>query len=140
MPLIDPVTMSSAVTKTTPKTSGTSTPKELTELQSQSLQPTSILPSSSAQTAKHALPALQLGLFLIRFDSLVADPVSTMWTSLPLVALIQAAYVLTCLPVAGSGRGTRKHRASEKKKEGGSNVYVVCSHEAVIQSVLAGMN
>jgi phosphatidylinositol glycan class F len=126
MPLIDPVTMSSSITKTA-KASPTANLKEPADpSESQPLHPTHLLSSPSAQTAQHALPALQLGIFLIRFESLVANPVWTLWTSLPLVALIQAAYVLTCLPVAGSGRGARKHRPGEKKKDGGSNVYVVC--------------
>jgi phosphatidylinositol glycan class F len=116
--------MSSAIAKTTKAQLPVNSSKESTE-SSQPLHPTQILPSPSAQTAKHALPALQLAIFLIRFDSLVHNPVPTLWTSLPLVILIQAAYAYVCLPVAGSGRGARKHRPGDKKKEGGSNVYVV---------------
>jgi phosphatidylinositol glycan class F len=136
MPLIDPVTMSSAITKTTKAQMPANSPKESTEpSQSHPLHPTHILPSPAAQTAKHALPALQLAIFLIRFDSLVEHPVPTLWTSLPLVILIQAAYAYVCLPVAGSGRGARKHRPGERKKEGGSNVYV-----AVLLSLLLSLS
>lgn len=111
-------------------------PKETPESsQLQPLHPTHILPSPSAQTAKHALPALQLAIFLIRFDSLVQNPVSTLWTSLPLVIVIQAAYAYVCLPVAGSGRGARKHRPGEKKKEGGPNVYA-----AILLSLLLSLS
>jgi phosphatidylinositol glycan class F len=108
--------------------SAASTPKDTANgSQSQSqLQPTHILSTPTAQAARHALPALQAALFIYRFKDLVADPVPTMWSTLPLVAIIQAAYALLCLPVAGSAKPSRKPRPGEKKKDGsGPNVFVV---------------
>jgi hypothetical protein len=55
-----------------------------------------------AQAARHATPALLAGLFALRFSALVADPVATMASSLPLAAALQAGYAVLCLPVAGS--------------------------------------
>jgi hypothetical protein len=55
-----------------------------------------------AQAARHATPALLAGLFALRFGALVADPVATMASSLPLAAALQAGYAVLCLPVAGS--------------------------------------
>ena len=139
MPLIDPVTMSSSIAQASKAQSCTSTPKDGSNLpQSHAqLQPTQVLPTQAAQTARHALPALQAAIFLFRFKSLVADPVSTMWSTLPVVAAIQAAYALVCLPVAGSSRPSRRPRPGEKKKDsGGPNVIVVCPSLSLKQTPL----
>jgi hypothetical protein len=128
MPLIDPVTMSASVAKSSKGQANTVAPSDSSNApQSQlQLQPTHTLPTQAAQSARHALPALQAAIFIFRFKSLVADPVSTMWSSLPIVVILQAAYAFVCLPVAGSSRSSRKPRPGEKKKDGGgSNVIVV---------------
>lgn len=63
------------------------------------------------------LPVL-LGLFAIRFDALVADPVNTLQTALPIVLAVQLAYAVVCLPVAGSqaAKAPKKLRPGEKRK------------------------
>ncbi|KAH8893422.1 hypothetical protein GQ53DRAFT_745679 [Thozetella sp. PMI_491] len=83
------------------------------------LQPVLVKATPAARTAQHAIPALVLALFLFRFDALVADPVSTMTSSLPIILALQTAYVLICLPVAGSApasKAPKKPRPGEKKK------------------------
>ncbi|OIW28535.1 hypothetical protein CONLIGDRAFT_681489 [Coniochaeta ligniaria NRRL 30616] len=130
--------MSSSISKASKGRSGSSTPKDSSNVpQSQTqLHPTQTLPTPAAQTARHALPALQAALFIFCFRSLVANPVSTMWSTLPFVALIQAAYALVCLPVAGSSRPSRKPRPGEKRKDGGgSNAFV-----AVLLSLLLSVS
>jgi GPI ethanolamine phosphate transferase 2/3 subunit F len=126
MPLIDPVTMSSAALALRPAAKA----KE-NELLS---QPTPTNATALAQTATHLIPVLQLAVFIARFDALVADPVSTMMSSLPIVAALQIAYVLICLPPAGSqgnvkpakkttGRGASKKGATTQAAI--PNIYVV---------------
>jgi len=91
------------------------------------------IPSPEAQALRHAHPVLLLALFAIRFRALVADPVPTMWSSLPVVLAVQAAYTIVCLPPVGSqgAKVHRKPRPGEKKKsslEGaGPNIAVVGS-------------
>lgn len=125
MPLIDPVTMS------TPPAKGAaaSASKDGTLA---SLVPVQIKRTPASQTARHALPAILAGAFTLQFDALVAYPVSTMLRALPVVAALQLAYILACLPAAGSqtAKPVRKARPGEKKKgEGvGPNSPVVCEH------------
>ncbi|CRG86046.1 Glycosylphosphatidylinositol anchor biosynthesis protein 11 [Talaromyces islandicus] len=64
--------------------------------------PVSILPTPAAQTYSHVHPALLLALYAVRFPALVADPVSTLLSDLPVFTVLQVAYVVTCLPQAGS--------------------------------------
>ncbi|KAI1425041.1 GPI biosynthesis protein family Pig-F-domain-containing protein [Xylaria sp. FL1777] len=82
------------------------------------------IPSPSAQALRHAHPAILLGLFAAGFRALVADPVSTMQNSLPVVLALQAAYTIICLPAAGSqgAKAAKKMRPGEKKKTTGSEV------------------
>lgn len=71
-----------------------------------------ILPSSSAQTYAHVHPTLLLAVYAFRFRALVADPVSTLLNDLPLYAGLQVAYVVTCLPQAGSTHHYQQHSDS----------------------------
>ena len=127
MPLIDPVTMSAPGPKTAPPTA---TSKTTEPGVSAPLQPTQVKATPIAQTAQFAFPALVVALFLVRFDALVADPVATLAGSLPALALLQAVYVLTSLPVAGSAaasKAAKKARPGEKKKATGEPIaFVVC--------------
>ncbi|TWU72427.1 Glycosylphosphatidylinositol (GPI) anchor assembly protein [Metarhizium rileyi] len=63
-------------------------------------------------------PVLLLGLLALRFDAVVAEPASSLQLALPAVALIQTAYVTTCLPPAGSqaAKVVRRPRPGEKKR------------------------
>ncbi|KAI0134550.1 GPI biosynthesis protein family Pig-F [Xylariales sp. AK1849] len=108
MPLIDPVTMSSPAGK-----AGASKPTD----EEGFAKPIPILPTSQAQAARHVHPVLLLSFFLIRFNALVRDPVSTMWSSLPAILAIQVAYAVLSLPAAGSSaKPAKKLRPGEKKK------------------------
>ncbi|KAI0438853.1 GPI biosynthesis protein family Pig-F-domain-containing protein [Xylaria telfairii] len=100
--------------------------------------------SPEAQALRHAHPAVLLALFMIRFRALVADPVSTMQSSLPVVLILQAAYTIVCLPAAGSqaAKASRKLRPGEKKKAGldtvGPNLAVTTLIAFVLTIVSAG--
>lgn len=76
-------------------------------------------PAASAVAVAH--PLVLAGLFAWRFNALVADPVATMRTTLPVVAAIQAVFAVVCLPVAGSqaAKALKKPRPGEKKKADG---------------------
>ncbi|ROV90573.1 hypothetical protein VSDG_07483 [Cytospora chrysosperma] len=114
MPLVDPVTMSSTVTKTSKAQSVSGKPNESTQS-----HPVYLNSTAASKAARHVLPLALGSLFLAAFDHLVADPVSVMWTSLPVVVTLQLLYAFFCLPVAGSGSGkNRKPRPGEKKKAG----------------------
>lgn len=124
MPLVDPVTMSSSSSS-----ASAAAGKPPTEL-----HPIHAHAAPASQAARHAVPALLAALFLAAFPRLVADPVPTMWTALPVVTALQLVYAFVCLPMAGStapatGK-TKKPRPGEKKKAGdssGPNLIVVCS-------------
>lgn len=73
-----------------------------------------ILPTATAQTHSHLHPFLLLALYAFRFQSLVADPVSTLWSDLPLYAVLQITYAVTCLPQAGS---SHQHHAGSSRND-----------------------
>ncbi|UZP36121.1 hypothetical protein NXS19_003937 [Fusarium pseudograminearum] len=90
MPLVDPVTMSTTLIKSGPA--------------QQQPAPKAAVPAIPLVNSPLALPAsiahsvLLSGLFYWRFDALVADPVTTLQTGLPVVAAIQAVYLMLSLP------------------------------------------
>jgi phosphatidylinositol glycan class F len=110
MPLVDPVTMSTTLIKSGP---------------AQQSAPKAAVPAIPLVNSPLALPAsiahsvLLAGLFYWRFDALVADPVTTLQTGLPVVAAIQAVYLMLSLPPAGSSLSSKKPRPGEKKKSDG---------------------
>ncbi|KAL7949528.1 GPI biosynthesis protein family Pig-F domain-containing protein [Trichoderma barbatum] len=62
--------------------------------------------------------AVLLGLLAAQFNDLVAEPVVTLQSALPVVAVVQVAYTMLCLPAAGSqqAKAAKKTRPGEKKK------------------------
>ncbi|KAF4981606.1 hypothetical protein FZEAL_2618 [Fusarium zealandicum] len=86
--------------------------------------PKAAVPAIPLLNTPLALPAsvghqlVLAGLFIWRFDALVSDPVSALQISLPVVVLVQAAYVTLCLPAAGSSgaKSSKKPRIGDKKK------------------------
>lgn len=126
MPLIDPVTMSSPSGK-----AGASQSPKTADTEDAVLKPVAILASSQAQAARHVHPVLLASFFLLRFNALVQDPVSTMYSALPVILALQIAYSVVCLPPVGSqgAKAPKKLRPGEKKKPGaessGPNIAVV---------------
>lgn len=103
----------------------------------QLLQPIQITSSPIAQAARHIHPVLLLAVFVLSFDGLVANPVSSMRSTLPTVTAIQVAYALLCIPVVGSqgSKAARKPRPGEKKTGAdatGPNIYVVRALRALL--------
>lgn len=137
MPLVDPVTMSSSISKSaaaqaqslvkgSTAASSSAASKDTTILIStHEQQPIALRQTPLSQSARHIFPALLATGFLVRFNALVSDPVSTMKTALPVVVALQLGYAVVCLPVVGSQQGAtavRKPRPGEKKggkKSGG---------------------
>ncbi|KAH9892411.1 GPI biosynthesis protein family Pig-F [Xylariomycetidae sp. FL2044] len=136
MPLVDPVTMASPSGKS-------STAQSAKEKHGEAAtQPIWILPSAQAQAVSHAHAALLISFFLLRFNALVADPVSTLRNSLPVILVIQGAYAILCLPPVGSqpGKPVKKLRPGEKRKPGenaGPNI-AVTTLVALILSLVSG--
>ena len=89
MPLIDPVTMSTS-------------PRPLNSLPAKTSLPIDLLPTDLARIYTHIHPILLVSTYYLRFPSLVADPVSSLLTSLIPLAIIQISYAAICLPAAGS--------------------------------------
>ncbi|UNI20838.1 Glycosylphosphatidylinositol (GPI) anchor assembly protein [Purpureocillium takamizusanense] len=111
MPLVDPVTMSRTLAR------GSSAPSPQ---KAAAISPVAILDAPLAGPLALARPAALLALLAVRFGALVADPVPTLRSALPVVAVVQAVYAVLCLPVAGSqhGRAAKKQRPGEKRKPG----------------------
>lgn len=97
-----------------------------------------LLNSPIAVPTSIAHPLLLAGLFAWRFEALVADPVSTLQTALPVVAVIQATYATLCLPAAGSSgaKASKKPRPGEKKKTFAAPNHIA---NAVISLLLVAM-
>ncbi|KAI1443435.1 GPI biosynthesis protein family Pig-F-domain-containing protein [Annulohypoxylon stygium] len=135
MALLDPVTMSQPIGKS--KTGEASKSKD-GETPTQAVR---TIASPLAQIVKHVYPVLLLSLFVLRFDALVADPVTAMSSSLPVVVAMQIGYVVTCLPPAGSQttKPAKKLRPGEKKKPGsdsaGPNIAVTIIVALILSSI-----
>lgn len=118
MPLVNPITMSSLVKGPPSTTAATMASKP-------ALQPVPIFSDPLSRTIATARPALLVALLILRFNSLMKDPVSTLKTALPVVTVVQVAYAIFCLPVAGSqlAKVAKKPRPGDKKKteQGGPN-------------------
>lgn len=79
-------------------------------------EPIEVLPTELARVFTHVHPALLLGAYYLRFSALVADPVPALLYSILPLAVIQIAYVLVCLPVAGSSsKPVKKPKPGAKK-------------------------
>ena len=79
MPLVDPVTMSSVGTSSQVITIKPSLPIEL-------------LPNDIARIFSQVHPAILLSAFYVRFPALVADPTSTLLSTLLALAAVQTLY------------------------------------------------
>ncbi|KAJ2898152.1 GPI biosynthesis protein family Pig-F [Zalerion maritima] len=94
------------------------------------VQPVIPLATPAANVFRHVQPVVLVSLLVLRFKALVADPTAELFNGLPLVAAIQVAYVLLCLPAAGSEQITKKKtKPGEKKRK----------EEKVISGVLTAM-
>lgn len=90
-----------------------------------------ILPIPAAQTYAHVHPALLLALYALRFPSMMADPVSEMITQVPLLAVAQVVYVVTCLPAKGTIVTSTGTAAGEGGVEGTERRVVSGTHGPV---------
>ncbi|KAL2758237.1 hypothetical protein ACRALDRAFT_2097912 [Sodiomyces alcalophilus JCM 7366] len=103
-------------------------------------QPVLLHSTPAAQAGRYLHLVVLLGVFGSQFNSLVEDPVRTLQNTLPLVAVIQVAYVLVCLPVAGSQaiKAARKPRPGEKRKQEhtGPNPYVALFLSLVLTALV----
>lgn len=142
------------MTSPSPATSAVATtpPSSKEQEQRPSQPPVTILSSPAAQTYAHIHPFLLLSIYVLRFPALIADPVSTLLSSLAPLAALQVAYVVVCLPAsAGSssgdgGKGTPKRKGlgvgKESKSESGSGSLggkiIVCVNLCSIVVILCG--
>ncbi|KAL9108203.1 MAG: hypothetical protein Q9227_006940 [Pyrenula ochraceoflavens] len=78
--------------------------------------PISLLPDPLAKRYSYCHGPLVLSFYLIRFRSLVADPVATMGSNLPYVALLQLLFCVLSLVPAGASPGGEK---GERNTKGG---------------------
>ncbi len=107
MPLIDPVTMSSAGASSQVITLKPSFPIEL-------------LPTDLARIFSHVHPAILLSAYYLRFPALVSDPTYTLLNSLLPLAAVQILYAVVCLPSVGSNaKVVKKVKLNAPKKSEG---------------------
>lgn len=112
MPLIDPVTMA--------------TPDQA----SAKSQPVELLPTDLARIFTNVHPVLLLSAYYLRFPALVADPITTLLQSLPIVAVLQIAYATLCLPPTGTGTSSKpfkKAKSGAKKTDTSQSKAIVSS-------------
>jgi phosphatidylinositol glycan class F len=112
MPLIDPVTMAAL---------------DQVSLKS---QPVELLPTDLARIFTNVHAVLLLSAYYLRFPALVADPVTTLLQSLPILAVLQIAYATCCLPPTGSGTSSKpikKPKPGAKKTDTSPSKAIVSS-------------
>jgi phosphatidylinositol glycan class F len=83
-------------------------------------QPVELLTTDLARIFTNVHPVLLLSAYYLRFPALVADPVTTLLQSLPVLAALQIAYATCCLPPTGSGSSSKplkKAKTGAKKLE-----------------------
>lgn len=123
MPLIDPVTMSSA---------GAS-PQALAPKPS---LPIELLPNDAARIFSQIHPAILLSAYYLRFPSLVETPTTTLLNSLAPLAAVQILYVVACLPAVGSNaKVVKKVKLNAAKKADGvfaTRVLVRFAHHGIL--------
>lgn len=128
MPLVDAITMSSALAKGSLAQATDSKPKT-------TIAAVPTFDNALSKGVSFGRAAVLLGLLAARFNDLVAEPVLTLQSALPVVAVIQVAYVVLCLPAAGSqqAKSTKKSRPGEKKKPeaSGTSSVVVRSSQTI---------
>jgi phosphatidylinositol glycan class F len=94
------------------------------------LSPIPVFDTPLAKGISFGRIATLLGLLALRMDALITDPVLTLKTSLPVVAAIQVAYAVLCIPVAGTqvSKASKKARPGDRKKAdtSGPNPVSVC--------------
>lgn len=100
-----------------PKMSETTTetkPRKLVAIS----QPISVLPTNIARLYTNIHPILILALYYFCFDSLVADPVSTLKKAIAPLAHLQITYCVVCLPPSsgGSTPAPRSSKTPQKKR------------------------
>ncbi|KKK20132.1 hypothetical protein ARAM_004369 [Aspergillus rambellii] len=66
--------------------------------------PVSILPGQFAQIYSFIHPALLLSLLVLRFGSVIDDPVTELLHDLPILVVLQVAFAMICLPPAGAAK------------------------------------
>ncbi|CZS98516.1 related to GPI-anchor biosynthesis protein PIG-F [Rhynchosporium agropyri] len=121
MPLVDPVTMSSA---------GAS-PQVITVKPS---SPIELLPNDIARIFSQIHPAILLSAFYLRFSALVAQPTSTLLSSLLPLAVVQILYAVVCLPAVGSSTKVVKKVKlnASKKPQGAAATRILTSFVALL--------
>lgn len=134
MPLVDPVAMAGA--------SSTAQPAKASS-------PIDLLSSPTARTVTHIHPVLLLAGYSFFFPRLVADPVSTLFLTLPAVTIAQITYVSLCLPAAKAGKTAKKQKtkAGYAKKTDHSSLPILVRtcppfahlHSNVAQDVLVSL-
>jgi hypothetical protein len=128
MPLVDPITMSSALARGPLAQAIDSKPKT-------TIAAVPTYNNALSKGVSFGRVAVLLGLLAARFNELVAEPVQTLQSALPVVAAIQVAYVVLCLPAAGSqqAKAVKKPRPGEKRKAeaSGTSSLAVCSSHSI---------
>ena len=67
-----------------------------------SAPPANNIHSATARIYSFAHPIILVAIYTSRFPKLVADPINGLVNNLPLLVLLQIAYVMVCLPPAGT--------------------------------------
>ncbi|KJZ73173.1 hypothetical protein HIM_07370 [Hirsutella minnesotensis 3608] len=137
MPAADTTSTLSSPSMTTVRSPSAQSPEA--RAKATMLSPVPVLDTPLAKTVSLARPAILLCLMITRFSALVSDPVATLWSALPVVAVVQAAYAVTCLAVAGSQtvKGAKKARPGERRKNDVSGPNTIPT--ALLSLVLTGI-
>jgi phosphatidylinositol glycan class F len=85
------------------------------KVQPSTAPPIEPLKSDTARFYTHIHPILVLSLYAFKFPALVADPVSTLLSTLAPLAVLQIAFVAVCLPPTGGTPTMRRQKPGEKK-------------------------
>ncbi|OJJ42836.1 hypothetical protein ASPZODRAFT_155085 [Penicilliopsis zonata CBS 506.65] len=117
-----------------PSTAGSSSSSSSSSSPAATPGPVGILATQPATIYSYLHPALLLSVYAARFPSLVADPVTELLGTIPLLAVLQLSYAVICLPAAGSapvdtptnsGASSPGSRKKKRKVESGISLKLV---------------
>ncbi|KAG6192484.1 hypothetical protein E4U48_005546 [Claviceps purpurea] len=130
--------MSSTIIKEPPAQQTPETTKKPPHTKS-TMTPVPLLDTPLSKSFALLRPILLLALLVTRFSDLVRDPVSALQYALPLVAALQTAYVLICLPVAGFQTCKKVRPGENRKRAVGGGSFGNAVSTAILALLLTAM-
>src|ERR1700761_606297 len=85
-------------------------------------QPIAILQSDQASLYSHVHPLFVVSSFILRFKSIIEDPISSLTSLLLPLSIAQVLYAVSCLPPVGHPAAASNGKGSADRKKNGGHI------------------